>query len=188
MSDTQRLLRYDPETAVLIMVNEAYGLHLRREIAYVSDREPLADGKIRVTVTGRPSIDEGIPSSYEGSVSIVVQRLSLNEIFGEFTVQAAPPATVRSVVELLSRSTKIKFDDMDFTNEIITTHEFMLKADPESLRWYGQTKITLDELSDYIIDPIDPNPIDPGPDDPYIELTVTDMAPEQELDGFSPPT
>ncbi len=185
MSDTQRLLRYDPETAVLIIANERNDLHLRKEFARVSERQPGANGLMTVVIRGTPSTDEGLVSNFSGELSMTYQRLNLSTDLGEITLQIAPPVTVRSALRKLSERTGIKFEDGEIIDDLIDTHSYTLHADPESLRWYGSVNINLIELTDYIPDPIDPTPpIDPDP--PYIAPAIWEVAPDTDLNGFIP--
>lgn len=185
MSDTQRLLRYDPETAVLILANERDNLHLRKEFARVKERHPSADGEMTVVIEGHESTDTGLTSPYSGELRMTYQRLNLATDLGEFTLQIAPPLTVRSAMRHFSQRTGIKIEDGEFLDDIIDEHEYLLRADPDSLRWYGEVKIHLIEQSDYIPDPIDPDPpIDPNP--PYVPPAIWEIGPNQDLNGFTP--
>ena len=151
MSETLRLLKFDPAVALLIMANNHLNIRLRIEYVDLGIPKPIDDnGLTEVTVTTKRSVDEGIRRDYTGSLKYVYKRIHVADIFTELIFTAKPPVTVYGLLRNLSLATGLVITDNDFENALITNKSFVLKAKPESLRWFGEISVMLDEPGESI--------------------------------------
>lgn len=169
MPATLRLLKYTPTEAILIMANNQLNIWLRPEIATVGPPAKLDDEGIltQVTITTRPSIDEGIRRDYVGEFPFRYQRLSVPEIFGNMFLDVTPPITIHGCLNNICKASGLEIDVNDFENGLIEDNNFQLVAKPESLRWAGAATVRLN--------------------DPIVEVLLADAFSDNVLDGFIPP-
>lgn len=169
MSETLRLLKYDPAVALLIMVNDHLNIYLLPEYAKVHSPTAVVEGGLAtdVTVDTFDSGNDFIPRQYTGSLTYRFNRLSVSEILGTLTLSLTPPVTVAGVMANLAAATGLVITDDDFENGLVETNSFTLTAKPQSLRWVGSTTVMLNE---------------PGE---LLELAVA--FPNNILNGLTPP-
>lgn len=141
MTDTLRLLKFDPAVAILIMANNQFNINLRTEFASVGT--PVAvDGSVTdVVINTHPSIDENIYRSHTGQMTYRYIRLDLNEVFGDLYLDVVPPITVVGVMNNIANATGLVITPDDFENALIVDSTFQLTAKPQSLRWVGVTTV-----------------------------------------------
>lgn len=147
MSETLRLLKYDPAVALLIMANNHFNIHLRPEFTSVSTPVVIdaAQGLTEVTIQTKDSTDDGIYRQYSGSMKYRYKRLSVEEVFAGMSMDLTPPLTIGGVLQNIAAASGLVFTEDDFENGLIQTSSFVLKAKPTSLRWVGQTTVMLNE-------------------------------------------
>lgn len=162
---TERLLRHDPTTAVLIMANNAANLHMRREFVAVSDPVMVSGLSTRVSLTSKPSDNPYWNNNYVGQSTFTYNRLSVSEMFDGIKIPLHAPVTVHGVLRYLALRTGMYIAKTDFVNDRITSTSFTLAAHPQSLRWVGSATLTL---------------LDPEDETPHLALEF----PKNILDGL----
>lgn len=168
MSDTLRLLKFDPAVALLIMANNHLNIRLRSEFATVGSPIVKDDnGLTEVTISTRESIDEGIRRDYTGSIQYVFKRIHVADIFSNLVLDLTPPITVNGVLRNMSLATGLAISPDDFENALVEGSSFVLKAKSESLRWFGETTVMLNE--------------------PGVSIQLAEAFPNNVLDGLAPP-
>lgn len=168
MSETLRLLKFDPAVALLIMANNHLNIRLR--IEYVTLSKPKAtddNGLTEVTITTKRSADEGIRRDYTGSLKYVYKRIHVADIFSDLVLDLTPPITVGGVLRNLSLATGLVISPDDFENALISSKSFVLKAKADSLRWFGETTVMLNE--------------------PGASIQLAEAFPNNDLDGLIAP-
>lgn len=145
MTDTLRLLKFDPAVALLIMANNHFNLHLRSEFASVGPPQATDDVLTHVVITTHESIDENIYRQHTGQLTYRYNRLQVADVFGGMSLDLTPPITVNGVMNNIALASGLVITDDDFENALITGSSFVLKAKPNSLRWVGETTVTLGE-------------------------------------------
>lgn len=194
MSETLRLLKYDPAVALLIMVNNHLNLHLREEFARAHSPQAMDEGTLtQVTVETFDSINDFIPRIYTGSFTYTYDRLSIEEVFGPLVLNLTPPVTVVGVMTELANASGMVFTEDDFENALVDTNSFTLTAKPGSLRWVGSTTVMLNEPGTAIeLADAFPNTLLDGLYAPHFDAVTAleTVIPVTELDGvtYSAPT
>lgn len=148
---TTRLLKFSPEEALLIMINNHYNLNLRPEFVKIHPPQSLGGKLTEVLIEIIPSTNEVIESPYTGSFIYRYERLDLSEIQGSFCIDLQTPTTVAEVLSNISTSTGVIIDPSDFDNVAIDVESsnYILQASPSSLRWVGELSLTLGGASCY---------------------------------------
>lgn len=169
MSQTLRLLKYDPAVALLIMANNHFNITLRPEFSVVSDPVPVDGSETRtdVTISTRDTVDEVIYSSYSGQMTYRYDRLHVADVFAGMTLDITPPITILGVLTNMAAASGLAFTEDDFENALIEGSSFELIAKPNSLRWVGQTTVMLNE--------------------PGVSIQLADAFPNNVLNGLYPP-
>jgi len=169
MSETLRLLKYDPAVALLIMANNHFNITLRPEFTTVGDPVVVAGSETLtdVVIKTRDTIDEVIYSSYTGQMTYRYNRISVSEIFAGMSLDITPPITILGVLTNMAAASGLAFTEDDFENGLVESNSFVLKAKPNSLRWVGQTTVMLNE--------------------PGVSLQLADAFSNNILNGFYPP-
>lgn len=140
----KRLLRFDPLSALLIMVNQQAGTCLNPNQIKATVVEPLQGTLTRVTLSAFAPDHEWIAQEYQGNQTLTYHRLDLGTFFRQgLTVEARLPLTVFSLLEMLNHRQGLVFADSDFDQAVIEQSSFVLKAKASSLRWVGQVPVTV---------------------------------------------
>jgi hypothetical protein len=145
MSDTLRLLKYDPTVALLILANNHLNLRMMPQGISVSTPTAIGRTLTEVTFTAHESIDEYIETRYTGSLRYRYNRLDVNDYFAGLELEVSPPVTVRGVMNNLALASGLVITDDDFENALVEGSSFELKASANSLRWVGSTTVVLEE-------------------------------------------
>lgn len=152
--DTLDYLAWSPWTALIQMVNDAYGYDLDETLVTLVAVEPLEEGQVEVTLaSSRGDKRWGIlPAVPEDEFTVVYSRLSLEELLDDdqtpIPIGLSRPTTTLEVVRVLAERSDIVFDDNDFVHERIEltdANPYLLTAGPLSLRWYGELPIAFDD-------------------------------------------
>lgn len=168
MSETLRLLKFDPAVALLIMANNH--LNVRLHSTYVDFGLPVAideDGLTDVLISTKPSVDRGVRRDHIGQILYRYQRIHVADIFSDAVLDLTPPLTVHSVVRNIATATGLAIGEDDFVNALIEEQKFVLKANEHSLRWYGEVEVVLNE--------------------PGVTIQLADAFPNNVLDGLYVP-
>lgn len=150
-ADTPRLLKLDPLSALLVLVNESKGLRLNPQQIAVSRIETLEGTLTRATLKAFTPTTGLTQKLYEGELRFRYQRLVLADVLGDtLTVELPLPATVADILSYLTQITGIVFDQEDFADDRVLGNPYRLKAQPGSLRWTGEILVYLKHSSDPI--------------------------------------
>jgi len=147
--ETLRLLKRSPETALLLLANKKHGISLSPDNSRVVSIEPAA-GKRAIAViqaytnTKDEFRDPGLNEPYSGSFRFPFDRLDLADIFGD-TVDTplTSPSNTEAVLDILTKESKIVFDNHDFEFVRLEGTEAQLVASAHSRRWVGSITIRL---------------------------------------------
>jgi hypothetical protein len=139
---TETLLTFKPVEALLIAINTSLGTSLHPSYVKVGD-VLSADGlKATVELSARddqPNVDD---KRFTGTGTIVFNRISLGEFFGEmYSIGYDTAITSFDVARMITAETGIEFDERDFVESVITSDSNRLVASPNSLRWVGELSI-----------------------------------------------
>lgn len=141
MFEVIRLLKFTPDEALLMLANMEMNTHLRPEIARVGEVIPLEGSRTKVRIHSLDVKPDMIQNPYSGITELEYNRYDLSSIFDVILFDTGVPTTVNSVIERITQSTGIQFDDHDFVNERISVDEYWLTAAPGSKRWVGAVKV-----------------------------------------------
>ena len=167
MSDTLRLLKYDPAVALLILANNHLNLHMLPQGVSVSSPRVIDGAITEVTFTAHDSVDEYLETRFTGSFKYRYRRIDLAEMFPDLTLEVTPPVTIRGAMNNLALASGLVITDDDFENALVETDSFVLTAKPGSLRWVGQTTVMLDK--------------------PAQAMALAEAFPNNILNGLEPP-
>ena len=149
--DALRLLKRTPDVALILIANELYGLSLTpqnsRVVSVAAGEGKRGTATIEAHYDGTDEInDPSRADPYEGQLKVPFDRLELSDIFGNsIDVPLTSPTNTEAILDILSRNTKIVFDDNDFALERLTGSEVVITAKPESRRWVGSLTLRLSE-------------------------------------------
>lgn len=150
MSDTLRLLKYDPAVALLIMANNDFNINLAPQYAKVSEPTALGEFLTSVDIVTHPSNDPGIFRQVTGQINYRFNRIHVSDVFGSMRLDVTPPATVLGIMQNLARASGLVITEDDFENGLVDTESFVLRAKPQSLRWVGETTVMLNDPGETI--------------------------------------
>lgn len=167
MTNTLRLLKFDPAVALLIMANNQLLTNLMIEHASIGVPEVIEGSLTKVMITTHDSTDEVIYRRHTGSLEYRYHRINVADIFETMRLDLTPPVTIYGVMENLAKASGMAWTTDDFENGVVTENYFVLKAKPQSLRWVGEATIVLN--------------------DPLEEESLADAFPINILDGLYPP-
>jgi hypothetical protein len=145
MTDTLRLLKFDPAVALLIMANNHLNIYLRAEFATVGTPTVVQDALTDVVITTHESTDENIYRQHTGQLTYRYNRIDVADVFGGMSLDLTPPTTVASVMNNITLASGLVITADDFENALISDSSFVLTAKSTSLRWVGETTVTLGE-------------------------------------------
>lgn len=150
MSETLRLLKYDPAVALLIMANNQLNTNLLPQYSSVSAPTSISGSLTSVEISTHETVDEYIYRRHTGSMVYRYNRIDVADVFGGMILDLTPPLTIYGVMENLAAASGLVFTDDDFENALVLANSFVLKAKPESLRWVGETTVVLNEPREVI--------------------------------------
>lgn len=172
LTDVIRYTKYEPSTALVILVNDVLNLHLRP--TSIADHT-IVNGPLKVTVDIDLKIDPAIlvdgGKYYTGSVSVTYDKINISTVYpGGFLIPRW--MGLESILNTLRIETGVNINKEDCilsnTGNIRT-----LEILPESLFWYGALVIKITEP--LMVTEVD---IEPPPNiDTILDGTV--------LDGFN---
>lgn len=146
---TERLLKFHPLAALLILINQSTGLRLNPNQIRARDVRSLGGTKTEVTLEHYDSGDEHVEQIYSDSGKVKYDRLDVADFFGaSLKVKVNYPVTTMDLMKLLYSVTGIVFDEGDFEPHVARTSPFLLKASSSSLRWIGQVAVGLEETDE----------------------------------------
>lgn len=161
--DNIQTLSLEPKASVVDIFNEANNTTLSDADALLkleAAEKEKAQGLLGVRVSQGPN--DQIP--YKNTVNVRWKRLDLGLFFPmNLHIPLALPSNTILLLAELRRRTGLKIDDRDVVLENITfdtARTYLLKARPESYRWYGQVEINLLTLAD--LNKLLPPPLDLG--------------------------
>ena len=168
MSETLRLLKFDPAVALLVMANNHLNIRLHQAFVDLGVPEVLNDsGQTKVTISTKESTDRGIRRLYSGQLDYVYNRIHVASVFAGTVLTVSPPVTIAGAMKNVALATGLVISQDDFVNELVEGDRFVLKAKPESLRWYGETTVMLNE--------------------PGLSIQLAEAFPNNVLNGLIPP-
>lgn len=134
-----QLLQLPPIDAMLIAYNEEHGTQLNPRFVEVDEINGSTGPSITVRLKARPDLPNKDLQRFNGVGTITVNRLNLADLFTtpfsiEFSEAIASPDVGRNITQI----TGIVFDDNDFVKDVITAENPVVRAHPDSLRWYGE--------------------------------------------------
>lgn len=149
--NTLNLLRLTPTEALMVIGNESLGLSMSPSNCVVENILGMGGRLTEVTVKAqydgsRPINSDAVANPYEGSVTFIMNRLDLGDVFGNvFVVKSNRYTTIGNLLMAITNKTGIVFDEHDFENTTVDSTSVVLTAKPESRRWVGEVTITLNE-------------------------------------------
>lgn len=139
----EHLLRMAPYEALLISYNELHGTQLNPRYVVIDEIIDSTGPELTLRLKAAsfpPNSEEG---RFTGEGTITVQRLDIGELFGNVPVAIPTGGRMLSydAARYLTQRSGIVFDSNDFVETILTPENNVLRASPNSLRWYGQLTI-----------------------------------------------
>lgn len=137
-----QLLTYTPLQAALIAFNDVHGTQLNPRFVEL-DKIVSSNGQdIVLRLKARTSNPNAEDNRFGGSGDITVKRLNLATIFPRpFVMEYFGEVVSHDVARTITERTGIVFDQNDFESVVLTPTNAILKASPNSLRWYGQMTV-----------------------------------------------
>lgn len=146
--DFMELLSLPPREALVRIITHSNQVSVSPE--HLEFGIPVSvDGRVtRIPVTGRKPYDLFTGQLYVGSIDFTYKRIDFGELFAQtkLSVQIDLPCKTSDLIQVLSKHYGYVFDSSDYINELITAenaYEYVLKAAPYSLRWWGEVKVSL---------------------------------------------
>ncbi len=141
---TEKLLTYDPVSALVISINQKLGSSLNP--AYLTVGEVTNPNGLLATVEIAAS--EIAPNAQEkrfsGKGTVTIDRIDIGSFFGgRYAIEYDGAITSYDVARTITAQTGILFDDRDLTDQVITGVSNKMKVNPRSLRWVGELTIVL---------------------------------------------
>lgn len=142
-------LALDPWEALIEIINQKYFLELDSATTKLVQFTPEGGTRTAIRLAAHRSARAGnlLPPSFERTFHY--ERIDLMAYFGTTPIEIPnlrAPVSTHTLIERLSTQTGVVFDRNDFVNEIITSDaelaDYTLLANPRSLRWVGQVRLT----------------------------------------------
>lgn len=151
MYTTADYLRLPPWEALIRMINHRYYLDLHPNTTTLVDFQPRDGSEVSVTLRAQRSGVHGNLLPAFSEETFVYRRLDLATFFqqnGPVVVDGLHlPTTTEAVLAVLAARHEVVFDRNDVVYETIDSLEqaspYRLRAQPHSLRWYGEVAVTL---------------------------------------------
>lgn len=142
------LLQLPPRDALVRIVTQANQVFVNSEHLEFGTPVALVGRETEVVVTGRRPADTFTGQLYKGSIVFRFKRIDFAELFAntKLSVQIDLPCKTSDLIEVMAKHFGYVFDSSDYVNELITAdnaYEYVLKAAPYSLRWWGQVTVSL---------------------------------------------
>jgi hypothetical protein len=139
----EQLLQYPPLEALMISYNEVFGTQLNPRYVELVHVIPGEAGQCTVKLKARDVLPNKDEQRFFNTGEFALQRLNLGEVFAEeFSIEHVGEIVSHDVGRIITQKTGVVFDASDFVSEVLTPENNVLKAAPESLRWYGSLTIT----------------------------------------------
>lgn len=140
----ERLLRMTPLAALLVIINEACGTTLNPNQIRVKQITSLGDRETKVRLEAFKPRNKFDKQVYKGEADFTYNRLDVGQVLGfEYSIRTPLPSTTQDVLEAITETVGVVFDENDFELEVVQNTPYTLKAKPESLRWVGQVELNL---------------------------------------------
>lgn len=156
MLATNSLLKKTPFQALVDIVNYNNGLNIQPGNVVFENMIPLDGRRTQITIRALP-VSGGV-AAYTGQKTFVYKRLHVDESFSDAdkNLTIRNPDSTQSLLNILADRYGILIDTSDFIIESIPSGatSYVLKANPASLRWVGQTTIAIIEPPPAIEDEI----------------------------------
>jgi hypothetical protein len=137
-----QLLTYTPFQAMLIAFNETHGTQLNPRFVGLDQVLSSEGPDITVRLKAIPQRSNSEANRFSGKGDITVTRLNLTDLFPQpFVMDYFGEVVSHDVARTITQRTGIVFDESDFESVVLTPENAILKAGPNSLRWYGQMTI-----------------------------------------------
>lgn len=161
--DNMKTLSLEPKSSVVEIYNEANDTKLLNDDALLRLREAsLEDAEGTLAARSASSVFDDVP--YAGRVDISWKRLDLGLFFGfALDIPLDLPTDTVLLLDELQRRTGLRIDHTDVVLERIdwpVARRYKLKAQPTSMRWFGEVEINLLRLIH--LDKVLPPPVDLG--------------------------
>lgn len=151
MLNTPQLLKLTPTAALWEIIQSCLAAGFKRE--YLNIGQPTGDSGLvtRIPLSLNKSKSPIEYWGHAGEVLFSYNRLDMETFFTGMDMEFYTkfPITVGYFVSLIADRYGIVFDSNDFGGGVITQEsakDFMLSAQPQSLRWFGQMKPTIRPL------------------------------------------
>lgn len=105
------------------------------------------DGSLEVSIVSTEDSSTFFHNRYKGKGKVVLARRNLNE-FGTVRLKELLPLTTERIADLVHQSIGVPLDDTDYSIETVREGTYLLRALGQSLRWYGQLVVQIDEPED----------------------------------------
>jgi hypothetical protein len=137
-----QLLTFTPYQALLIAFNEVHGTQLNPRFVGLDQVISSNGADLVVRLKAIPQRSNSEANRFTGSGDITVKRLNLADLFpNPFVMDYFGEVVSHDVARTITQRTGIVFDESDFESVVLTPENAILKAGPNSLRWYGQMTI-----------------------------------------------
>lgn len=137
-----QLLQMPPLDALLVAYNDVHGTQLNPRFVEVEQIGPSVGPDLTVRISARTGLSNREFQRFTGTGTFTVTRLNLADLFTApviipFSEAIASPDVGRNITQI----TGIVFDDNDFIKDVITSENTVVRAHPDSLRWYGEMSV-----------------------------------------------
>lgn len=138
----ERYVKYPPVEGFLIMVNDAFNLHLRPEFARARVIE--SDGVNAVALVETfDSVNEMVPRIHTGSLTVRYKRLQLSEWLSANSLPVAAPTNTSVILNLLRTHDSFYLTADDIVPNNALTQDAVIEASEQSLFWTGSFQLSL---------------------------------------------
>lgn len=138
----ERYVKYPPVEGFLIMVNDAFNLHLRPEFAKARVIE--SDGVNAVALVETfDSINEMIPRAHTGSLTVRYKRLQMSEWFTANSLPVVAPTNTSVILNLLRTHDSYYLTANDIVPNNALARDGIVEAAELSLFWTGSFQLSL---------------------------------------------
>lgn len=138
---TEQLLQLPPFEAALIAYNDQHGTQLNPRFVEL-DGVVNNDGSwVTIRLKAREDNPNKEDRRFNGQCTITIERLDLGETIGTVKIPYIDSITTPDVGSNITKQVGIIFDENDFIKDVITETNTVVRANPESLRWYGEMTV-----------------------------------------------
>jgi hypothetical protein len=134
-----------PLDALMVAYNDVHGTQLNPRFIELDRVTGSTEQQITVRLKARSHISSREHQRFVGNGEFAVNRLNLSELFtGGVQIPFSEAISSPDVGRNITQITGIVFDDNDFVKDVITVENNVIRAHPDSLRWYGE--LTVEKL------------------------------------------